>query len=168
MLTQAKSSNLNNPNKGTAMRPSWDDYFYKIANDVAERATCVRRKVGAIIVKDKRILATGYNGVPMGIVHCGERGCLREQLGVPSGEKHELCRGLHAEQNAVIQAAKHGVTIDGGTLYCTNQPCVVCSKIIINSGIEEIVFFEGYPDALAEEMLAEANIKVRTYAPAPA
>jgi dCMP deaminase len=147
------------------MRPEWDDYFYKITNDVAERSTCTRRKVGAIIVKDKRILATGYNGVPTGIVHCGERGCLREQLGVPSGEKHELCRGLHAEQNAVIQAAKHGVTIDGSVLYCTNQPCVVCSKIIINSGIEEIVFFEGYPDSLAEEMLSEANIKIRTFKP---
>ncbi|GHT79690.1 cytidine deaminase [Actinomycetota bacterium] len=147
------------------MRPSWDDYFYKITNDVAERSTCTRRKVGAIITKDKRILATGYNGVPTGIEHCAVRGCLREQLGVPSGEKHELCRGLHAEQNAVIQAAKHGVVIDGGVLYCTNQPCVVCSKIIINSGIEEIVFFDGYPDALAEEMLVEAGIKVRAFQP---
>jgi dCMP deaminase len=152
--------------EGDAMlRPSWDDYFYRLTSDVAERSTCRRRKVGALIVKDKRILATGYNGVPTGIEHCLTRGCLREELGIPSGEKQELCRGVHAEQNAVIQAAKYGTAIEGAMLYCTNQPCITCAKILINAGIREIVFFNAYPDTLAEEMLAEANVKVRTMPP---
>ena len=129
--------------------------------EVAEqRSTCTRRKVGAVIVKDKRIMATGYNGVPTGIQHCEERGCLREQLQVPSGQRHELCRGLHAEQNAIIQAAYLGQSIDGGTLYCTTQPCVICAKMLINAGIKRIVIKEGYPDELAREMLEEAGLKV--------
>lgn len=139
-------------------RPDWDHYFMEMAQVVRKRSTCLRRGVGAVIVRDKRIMATGYNGVPTGIAHCSERGCLREQMQVPSGQRHELCRGLHAEQNAIIQAAHLGLSIDGGTLYCTNQPCVICAKMIINAGIKRVVIAEGYPDPLAEEMLAEAGI----------
>jgi len=142
-------------------RPTWDEYFMEIARLVARRSTCLRRQVGAVMVKDKNILTTGYNGTPSGITHCSVTGCLRQQLGVPSGERHELCRGLHAEQNAIIQAAKHGVNIDGATLYCTNTPCIICSKMLINSGIRSIVCLDGYPDALSKEMLAEAGIELR-------
>ncbi len=141
-------------------RPGWDEYFMEMAEVAQKRSTCLRRKVGAVIVKDNRIMATGYNGVPTGIAHCEERGCLREQMKVPSGQRHELCRGLHAEQNAIIQAAHLGQSIAGGTLYCTNQPCVICAKMIINAGIKRIVIKDGYPDELAEEMLAEAGLKV--------
>ncbi|MDI9494094.1 MAG: cytidine/deoxycytidylate deaminase family protein [Bacillota bacterium] len=141
-------------------RPDWDEYFMQMAEVAEQRSTCTRRKVGAVIVKDKRIMATGYNGVPTGIQHCEERGCLREQLQVPSGQRHELCRGLHAEQNAIIQAAYLGQSIDGGTLYCTTQPCVICAKMLINAGIKRIVIKEGYPDELAREMLEEAGLKV--------
>ena len=144
-------------------RPGWDQYFMEIAHQVASRATCTRRRVGAVLVKDKRILATGYNGVPQGIDHCLERGCLREQLGIPSGQQHELCRGLHAEQNAIIQAAKYGISISGAVVYCTTQPCIICAKMLINSGITEIIFEESYPDALTEGMLAEAGIRTRIY-----
>src|SRR5512135_3923348 len=139
-------------------RPSRDEYFMEIAHLVKRRATCLRRQVGAVLVKDKNVLATGYNGAPSGIEHCLDRGCLREQLGIPSGERHEICRGLHAEQNAIIQAAKHGTTINGSTLYCTHLPCVICSKMIINAGITKIVYGEGYPDQLGLEMLNEAGI----------
>lgn len=139
-------------------RPSWEEYFMDIARLVARRSTCLRRQVGAVLVKEKNILATGYNGTPSGITHCAEVGCLRQKLGVPSGERHELCRGLHAEQNAIIQAAKHGVNIAGSTLYCTNSPCSICSKMLINAGIARIVYLEGYPDSLSQEMLLEAGI----------
>jgi dCMP deaminase len=125
---------------------------------VAQRSTCTRRAVGAIIVKDKRILSTGYNGAPSGIRHCLEVGCLRESLQVPSGERHELCRGIHAEQNAIIQAAYHGVSVNNAVLYCTNQPCAICAKMIINAGIKKIFYQSGYSDALAQEMLSEAGI----------
>jgi dCMP deaminase len=125
---------------------------------VAQRSTCTRRAVGAIIVKDKRILSTGYNGAPSGIRHCLEVGCLRESLQVPSGERHELCRGIHAEQNAIIQAAYHGVSVNNAVLYCTNQPCAICAKMIINAGIKKIYYQSGYTDALAQEMLSEAGI----------
>jgi dCMP deaminase len=125
---------------------------------VAQRSTCTRRAVGAIIVKDKRILSTGYNGAPSGIRHCLEVGCLRESLQVPSGERHELCRGIHAEQNAIIQAAYHGVSVKDALLYCTNQPCAICAKMIINAGIKKIYYQSGYTDALAQEMLTEAGI----------
>jgi len=145
-------------------RPSWDEYFMSIADQVAGRATCVRRSIGAVLVKDKRILATGYNGVPTGIAHCDEVGCLREQLGIPSGTQHELCRGIHAEQNAVIQAARHGIPIDGAVAYCTHQPCVLCAKILINSGITAIVYREPYPDQLSQDMLEEAGIPLRCLA----
>jgi dCMP deaminase len=141
-------------------RPSWDEYFIKIAAQVAERSTCLRRHVGAILVKDKRILATGYNGAPSGLRHCSEVGCLREERKVDSGEKHELCRGLHAEQNAIIQAALHGIQIAGSTMYCTHRPCVLCAKMIINGGIKEFVHAEGYPDPLAEEILSEAKVRL--------
>lgn len=142
-------------------RPSWDDYFMRIVEDVATRSTCRRRKVGAILVKDKRIIATGYNGGPTGLSHCLEIGCLREQMGIPSGQKHELCRGVHAEQNAIIQAARYGLHTDGSVLYCTTQPCVQCTKMLLNAGVKEIVFREGYPDGLALELLEESGIKVR-------
>ncbi|NVN91273.1 MAG: cytidine deaminase [Desulfuromonadales bacterium] len=141
-------------------RPSWDKYFIEITRLVATRSTCMRRGVGALLVKDRNILATGYNGAPSGISHCSESGCLREQLNVPSGERHELCRGLHAEQNAIIQAARHGVNIDGATLYCTTMPCVICTKMLINAGIRRVVFDEGYADNLAREMIAESGIEV--------
>lgn len=143
-------------------RPSWDEYFMEMAEVARKRTTCIRRGVGAVIVKNNRIMATGYNGVPSGIEHCGKRGCLREQLNVPSGKCHELCRGLHAEQNAIIQAAHLGQSIAGGTLYCTNQPCIICAKMIINAGIKRIVIKEGYPDKLAVEILEEAGLKIET------
>jgi dCMP deaminase len=127
---------------------------------VARRSTCLRRAVGAIIVKDRRILATGYNGAPSHVRHCGEVGCLREQMAVPSGERHELCRGIHAEQNAIIQAAFHGASIKGGDLYCTNQPCSICAKMIINAGIARIVYQSGYADPLALSMLDEAQVEL--------
>jgi dCMP deaminase len=141
-------------------RPSWQEYFMSIAQLVATRSTCLRRAVGAVLVKDKRILATGYNGAPTGIRHCIETGCLRERLGIKPGERHELCRGLHAEQNVIIQAAYYGVMTQGTTLYSTHKPCIICSKMLINAGVEKVVYLEGYPDALADEMLAEANIEV--------
>ena len=146
-------------------RPSWTEYFMTITRMVAKRSTCLRRQVGAILVKDKRILATGYNGAPAGLRHCEEVGCLRLNSSVPSGMRHELCRGLHAEQNAIIQAAYHGIPIAGSTLYCTNKPCVICSKMIINAGIKKIFYEEGYDDSLADQMLAEAGIEVTRFVP---
>lgn len=142
-------------------RPSWDEYFLEVAQLVAKRVTCMRRQVGAVLVKDRRILATGYNGAPSGIRHCDDVGCLREKLKVPSGQRHELCRGLHAEQNVLIQAALHGISVRDSTLYITNQPCSICAKMLINAGIKEIVVADGYPDGMALEFLQEAKIKVR-------
>ena len=141
-------------------RPSWPEYFMAITRLVAKRSTCLRRSVGAILVKNKRILATGYNGAPAGLRHCEEVGCLRENSSVPSGVRHELCRGLHAEQNVIIQAAYHGISIQGSTLYCTNKPCVICSKMLINAGIEMIYYEEGYDDLLSDQMFLEAGLKV--------
>lgn len=140
-------------------RPSWDIYFLKITEQVAERSTCLRRKIGALLVKDKRILATGYNGAPVGLRHCSEVGCLRENRQIASGEHHELCRGLHAEQNAIIQAALHGIKIDRATIYTTHQPCVLCAKMLVNAGIEKIVYRDSYPDKLAESIINEAKIE---------
>lgn len=140
-------------------RPTWDEYFMKITHLVAERSTCMRRMVGAIIVKDKKIVSTGYNGAPKGLKHCLEIGCLREQMGIPSGERHELCRGAHAEQNAIIQAAGSGVSMEGATMYCTDSPCSTCTKMIINSGIKRIVLGKKYPDELGEKMIAESGIE---------
>lgn len=142
-------------------RPTWDQYFMDIVELVSLRSTCLRRKVGAVLIKDKRILTTGYNGVPTGVKHCSESGCLRDQMDIPSGERHELCRGLHAEQNAIIQAALHGVSIKGATIYCTNHPCIICAKMIINSGITTVIYKDEYKDDLAREMLGEAGIEVR-------
>jgi dCMP deaminase len=144
-------------------RPDWDDYFMKIANDVSERAICVKRKVGALVVKGNRILSSGYNGAPKGLSHCTEQTCLRKKMNVPSGQRHELCRGLHAEQNAIIQAAVYGVSIEGATMYCNYQPCVICVKMIINAGIKRLVYAGGYPDELAVEMLKESDLKVDKY-----
>ena len=142
------------------VRPDWDAYFMGIVELVAKRSTCLRRSVGAALVRDKRILATGYNGAPSSLNHCLDVGCLRDRLQIPSGERHELCRGLHAEQNAIIQAALHGVSVKGATLYCTNQPCIICAKMVINAGISLIVVKDGYADKLAADMLAEAGIRV--------
>ena len=141
-------------------RPNWNEYFMSIAELVSKRSTCLRRKVGAVIVKDKRILSTGYNGAPSGIKHCLETGCLREKLNVPSGERHELCRGLHAEQNAIIQAAYHGVEIKHSIIYCTNLPCIICTKMLINAGIKKIFYKDGYPDTLSKDMLEEAEVEL--------
>jgi dCMP deaminase len=145
---------------GDDQRPAWDNYFMDIVDLVARRSTCRRRRVGAVLVRDRRVLSTGYNGAPSGLRHCLDIGCLREQFNVPSGERHELCRGLHAEQNVIIQAAFHGVSVKEATLYCTTHPCIICAKMIINAGIGGVMFREGYRDKLAEEILQEAGISV--------
>lgn len=144
-------------------RISWDEYFMQIALLVSQRSTCLRRHVGAVIVKNKRMLATGYNGAPSGMAHCLEIGCLREKLRIPSGQRHELCRGLHAEQNAIIQASLYGISVKDSVMYVTNQPCVICAKMLINAGIREIVVAGSYPDKLAMEFLKESGIKVRVF-----
>jgi len=150
-----------NSKKKPIVRPDWDEYFMNIAYLVATRSTCLRRKVGAVLVKDKRILATGYNGAPSGITHCAVSGCLREQLNVPSGERHELCRGLHAEQNAFLQAAFHGVSARDAVLYITVTPCIICAKMIINAGVKTIIIDGDYADAMAGEFLKEAQVTVK-------
>ncbi|MCU0666432.1 MAG: cytidine/deoxycytidylate deaminase family protein [Candidatus Omnitrophica bacterium] len=142
-------------------RPTWDEYFMEVAFLVSKRATCFRRNVGAVLVKDKKILATGYNGAPSGLAHCSDIGCIREKLKVPSGQRHELCRGLHAEQNVILQAALHGVSTKDSMLYITNQPCSICAKMLINAGIKEIVIAGEYPDEMSAGFLKEAKIKVR-------
>ena len=139
-------------------RPSWHEYFLQLARQAATRSTCLRRQVGAVLVRDKRLLATGYNGAPRNTAHCLDVGCLREQMGIPSGERQELCRAIHAEQNAIIQAAVHGVAIEGATLYTTLQPCVLCAKMLINCGVTEIHYLEGYPDELSAAMFEEAGV----------
>ena len=141
-------------------RPSWESYFMAITKLVAKRSTCRRRSVGAVLVKDKRILATGYNGAPSGIEHCIDIGCLREKMNVASGERHELCRGIHAEQNAIIQAAFHGVSIRDAILFCTNLPCSICAKMIVNAGIRTIYYEAGYADPMSMEMLKAAGIEI--------
>ena len=141
-------------------RPSWDEYFMEMAELAATRSTCMRRNVGAVIARDKHAIATGYNGAPQGTDHCEDiGGCIRQKLGVPSGQRHEICRALHAEQNAIIQAAKMGNAVEGGTIYVTHKPCVICAKMIINAGIKRIVIKEDYPDEMSEGILAEAGIK---------
>ena len=144
-------------------RPSNDQYFMEMAYLASKRSTCLRRKVGAIIVIDKRVLTTGYNGAPKGLPHCEETGCLREQMNVPSGQRHELCRGVHAEQNAIIQAAVFGVSVKGATIYITNYPCSVCVKMLLNAGITEIVYDQEYKDDLAIELLSQSDIAVRNF-----
>jgi len=143
-----------------SLRPSWDEYFLELLQVIKTRSTCIRRQVAAIIVKDKHILSTGYNGAPVGLAHCDEVGCVREANNVPSGERHELCRGIHAEQNAIVQAAIHGASIKGGHIYITHSPCVQCSKMIINAGIKKVIFSGDYPDKLSMEMLGEAGIEL--------
>ncbi len=142
------------------IRPSWDEYFMSITRVVAERSTCLRRSIGATIILDRRILTTGYNGAPSGLAHCSDAGCIREREKIASGERHELCRGLHAEQNAIIQAALSGVSIKGGTLYTTHFPCTLCAKMIINAGIVRVVFASSYPDPLAQQLFAEVGASV--------
>lgn len=142
------------------MRPSWDEYFMEIAEIVKKRSTCMRRQVGAILVKDKQILTTGYNGSPKNLKHCEKIGCKREELKIPSGQRHELCRALHAEQNAIIQAAHNGVGINGSTLYVTTRPCVLCAKMCINAGIKKIIYKGDYPDDMSIDMLIEAGVEL--------
>ncbi|MGC9317791.1 MAG: deoxycytidylate deaminase [Armatimonadota bacterium] len=145
-------------------RPSWDEYFIQICRVVATRSTCLRRRVGAVLVSNRRILATGYNGAPKGMKHCAELGgCYRERMGIPSGERQELCRGLHAEQNAIIQAAIHGVKLENVTAYCTTMPCVTCAKMLINADVRRIVYEVDYPDTLSREMLHEAGVKLEKW-----
>lgn len=144
-------------------RPSWDDYFMEMTKLTATRSSCLRRHVGAVLVKDTRVIATGYNGAPVGVTHCEVTGCLRQKLNVPSGERHELCRGLHAEQNAIIQAALYGVSTEGATLYCTTKPCSICTKMIINAKITKIVYEEYYEDSLADELLKDTDIRILQY-----
>jgi len=141
-------------------RPTWDDYFLQMAHVVARRSTCLRRHVGALLVRDKRILATGYNGAPSNLPHCEQAGCLRDAMGIPSGERQELCRALHAEQNAIIQAALHGVDTRDSDLYCTTQPCITCAKMLINAGVKRVVYRGDYSDAMAVEMLTAAGVEL--------
>jgi dCMP deaminase len=141
-------------------RPDWQEYFMEITRVVAKRSTCLRRQVGALIVKDRRILCSGYNGAPAGLSHCCDVGCLREQLQVPSGERHELCRGLHAEQNAIIQAAVYGISIKGGEFFITHRPCALCAKMICNAGIKDVYYQGSYPDRLALEIFQEAGVRL--------
>lgn len=144
-------------------RPGWDEYFMQVAEVVSRRSTCVRRNIGAVIVKDKRILATGYNGAPSGLAHCTDVGCLRAQLGIPSGKRHEICRGLHAEQNALIQAAKYGIPVQGSTIYSTTEPCSLCAKMLINAGIDRVVYTEPYPDRLSRRLLEESGMVIEHF-----
>ena len=142
----------------------WDERFMQLAEDVGTWASCLRRKVGAVIVRDNRVMTTGYNGASAGIMTCVKRGeCLREKLGIPSGTRHEVCYAAHAEQNAIIQAAKYGVNIDGATLYCTHQPCGICAKMIINAGIKRIVYKEGYPDEFSMHLFSDAGTKIEKF-----
>lgn len=146
-------------------RPTNDEYFMQMAILASQRSTCLRRKVGAVIVKDKRVLSTGYNGSPKGTEHCEKKGCIRQQMNIPSGTRHELCRGVHAEQNAVIQAAYFGISIKDATIYTTTFPCSMCAKILINAGIKEIVYTTGYADDLSKDLFKETKIIVREYIP---
>jgi dCMP deaminase len=144
----------------TLSRPDWDSYFMEFAKLAESRSTCRRRRVGAVVVKDRMILATGYTGAPKGVRHCTEIGCLRQQMKVPSGQRHELCRGLHAEQNAIVQAAFHGVSIRGGTMYCTFRPCVICVKMIINAGLKRVLYLGHYQDELVQAMVDDAGLEM--------
>jgi dCMP deaminase len=141
-------------------RPNIDEYFLKIASVVAERSTCRRHHIGAVAVKNKHILATGYNGAPAGLKDCLELGCLRDELKIPSGERHEICRGIHAEQNVIIQATLHGVSLEGSTIYCTHTPCVLCAKMLVNAKIERFVSFGQYDDNSFVDLFREAGIAV--------
>ncbi len=146
------------------MRPTIDEYFMELATVVAKRSTCLRNQVGAVIVKDKRILSTGYNGAPRNLPHCLDIGCIRQQNNIASGTRHELCRAVHAEQNAIIQAAIHGVSIEGATIYCTHQPCILCAKMLINADIKKVVFGTTYPDTEALKVFDKAGVIVEQMA----
>ena len=146
-------------------RPTLDEYFMEIAKVVAKRSTCLRNNVGAVIVRDKRILSTGYNGAPRDMEHCLEIGCIRDQQNIASGTRHELCRAVHAEQNAIIQSALHGVSVEGATLYCTHQPCILCAKMIINSKIKRVVYSNNYPDDEAINFFKKAGVKIDIFNP---
>lgn len=141
-------------------RPDIDEYFLKIASVVAERATCRRHYIGAVAVRDKHILTTGYNGAPAGLKDCLELGCLRDELKIPSGERHEICRGIHAEQNVIIQAALHGVSLEGSTIYCTHTPCVLCAKMLVNARIKRFVSFGKYNDNEFIDLFRQAGIEI--------
>lgn len=141
-------------------RPSWDEYFTLMTVLISQRSTCTRRKVGAVLVRDNMVLTSGYNGVPRTVKHCSEAGCIRDQMNVPSGQRHELCRGLHAEQNAIIQAAHHGIDLKGSTLFCTTKPCIICTKMIINAGISRVRYITDYDDTLVDSMAEEAGLKL--------
>ncbi|MFP4481389.1 MAG: deoxycytidylate deaminase [Thermovirgaceae bacterium] len=144
-------------------RPGWDSYFMSIADVVSTRSTCLRRSVGAVIVRDRQIISTGYNGAPKGVPHCVDVGCLRKELSIPSGERHEMCRGSHAEINAIAQAAAVGSSTAGATLYCTHEPCAFCAKALINAGIVGLVFREPYPDELSRRLRKEAGLEEEIY-----
>jgi len=148
-----------------AKRKSWDRYFMDICRLVSERSTCLRRHVGAVLVRDKRMLCTGYNGAPAGMKHCAAGGCLRDVLGIAPGERIEICRGIHAEQNALVQAAAFGIKVSGATLYCTHEPCITCGKMLLNSGIRDFVVAERYPDDFGRKLLEEAGVKVKVLEP---
>lgn len=152
-------------NRWLMERPDNDEYFMEMAMLISKRSTCLRRRVGAVIVKDKRVLSTGYNGSPKGTRHCEELGCIREQMKIPSGTRHELCRGVHAEQNAIIQAAYFGVSVKDSTIYTTTFPCSMCAKILINAGVKEVVYAEGYEDDMSKKLFEETNILLRQYIP---
>jgi dCMP deaminase len=154
-----KTDKKTEANVSKYIRPNWDEYFMKIAALVSERSTCLRHHVGAIIVKNRRVLTTGYNGAAAGTKDCLELGCLRNELKIPSGERHEICRAIHAEQNAIIQAAKHGVDVAESTIYCTHSPCIICAKMMVNAGIKTIVTYGNYPDiGGVKELLKEAKV----------
>jgi dCMP deaminase len=150
--------------EGGDKRPSWDEIFMQVAEVVAQRSTCLRRKVGAVLVKDKHIIATGYNGAPAGLPHCTERGeCLRRELNVPSGERHEICHAVHAEQNTIIQAAIHGRDTRGSEIYLTCAPCSICAKMLVNAGVRRVVYWGKYPDKLAMEIMEAGGVRVENY-----
>lgn len=142
-------------------RIDFDQYFMEIAHLVSKRATCIRRQVGAVLVRDQQILSTGYNGSPRKAIHCTKETCLRTKLNIPSGERHEICKAVHAEQNAIIAAAYHGISTKGATIYVTVTPCFICAKMIINAGIKEIVINGEYPDQLTNDLLKEVGITIR-------
>ncbi|MGE5454786.1 MAG: deoxycytidylate deaminase [Methylocystaceae bacterium] len=148
-------------------RPSWDQYFMELARLVATRSTCLRRQVGAVLVRDERIIATGYNGAPQGLPHCQEVGCLRESLNIPSGERYELCRGAHAEQNAIINAALYGVSTRGAVLYCTDQPCLLCARMVINAGVTRVVHEGNFKDDMAQQFLHQAGVLINNILATP-
>jgi dCMP deaminase len=141
-------------------RPSWNDYFLEVADLVATRSTCLRRQVGAVLVRDKRIISTGYNGAPRKLKHCSEVGCIRSENDIPSGQRYELCRGVHAEQNAIINAAYYGISTQDTVMYCTHQPCIICARIIINAGVEKVVHRGDFQDDVALELMKEAGIEL--------